>query len=192
MKKALITALFTLLYLSTALKPALANDETADCSSSGIHACIQTSSAQLATITSNEIVDPRPDKLKFFFQSQNSPLEPHADIIVQLADKYDLPWNLVPAIAGVESTFCRHIPENSFNCWGWANGKTTFTNYPTAVEIVSKALRERYYDRGLTTPELISPVYAPPSTTWAGKIRMFMEKIDQQPAPGLSALEITL
>lgn len=124
--------------------------------------------------------DTRVGQLQAYLASHYSPLTEMAEVFIQKADEYELPdWRLVPAISGVESTFGKHIPNNSYNAWGWANGAYAFTSWEDAIDIVTKALKQKYVDRGLDTPEKMSPVYAPPSKTWAGKVRFFMEKIDQ-------------
>ncbi|MBI2616887.1 hypothetical protein HYW55_01990 [Candidatus Gottesmanbacteria bacterium] len=122
--------------------------------------------------------DIRVEKLERFFEAHNSPLSTHAELLVSTADAYNLPWTLVAAISGVESGFCRRIPSGSSNCWGWNNGNSSFDNLSHAVYIVSRTLRYRYFDRGLDTPEKMSRIYAPPSHTWAGKVRHFMAMIE--------------
>jgi hypothetical protein len=78
----------------------------------------------------------------------------------------------------VESTFGKQIPSYSYNAYGWNNGNFRFKSWEDSIEIVSKALREKYFDRGLNTPYKIGPVYAPPSKTWASKVSFFMQKIE--------------
>lgn len=133
-----------------------------------------------ATITGSHIAyDDRAQILKAYLLSHKSPLADYADEFVIAADLYGLPdWRLVPAISGVESTFGKAIPSQSFNAYGWANGAHAFNNWPESIAIVTKTLKQKYYDRGLTTIESIGRVYAPPSTTWAGKVHFFMKKID--------------
>jgi len=122
--------------------------------------------------------DYRIEKLRNFLVKYRSPLLYHAESIVKLADENEIPWTLIVAIAGVESTFCRSIPKNSYNCWGWNNGKYSFDNYPAAIEIISKKMRLNYYNRGLTLLEDIGRVYAPPTPSWAAKVRYFMNNIE--------------
>jgi hypothetical protein len=122
--------------------------------------------------------DDRKMKLVRYLQRSNSPLLGYIDDIITSADLYDVDWTLVTAISGVESGFCRQIPYNSYNCWGWKNGEHAFENYKSAIYEVTRVLRLNYMNKGLTTPELISPIYAPPSTTWASKVRYFMNRID--------------
>src|SRR3989344_9215484 len=68
-------------------------------------------------------VDAAPDNrvkiLEEFLKQYNSPLVPHAVDFVKYADEYDLDWKLVASISGLESTFGKAIPYNSYNGWGW-------------------------------------------------------------------------
>jgi hypothetical protein len=124
--------------------------------------------------------DNRSIKLRIFLESVDSPLAPYADVFVKQADKYGLPdWRLVPAITGVESTFGKQIPFNSFNAYGWCNGNCSFASWEQSIEIVTKTLKEKYYDRGITTIEEIAHIYAPPSTTWNFKVNNFIDKIEK-------------
>lgn len=122
--------------------------------------------------------DLRVSTLQKFLKKYQSPLTDYAPLFVQTADKYELDWHLVPAITGVESTFGKHIPYNSYNAYGWNNGLYIFGSWEESIEKVSKTLKEKYINRGLDTPQKIGPVYAPPSSTWAGKVSYFMEQIE--------------
>lgn len=148
----------------------------------GVEKHAQQSAVLTASVSSQsvEVRDTRIDKLEAYLASHNSPLEKFAETFVNKADEYGLPdWRLVPSIAGVESTFGKHIPYASYNAWGWANGAYAFEDWENAIDVVTKALKQKYVDRGLATPEQMSPVYAPPSKTWASKVQFFMGKIDE-------------
>ena len=119
--------------------------------------------------------------LKAYLLKHNSPLADYSEEFIKTADKYNIDWRLVPAISGVESTFGKRIPKNSFNAYGWANGKYSFNSWEHSIEVVSKTLRERYMDKGATSIGQIARIYAPPSSTWAAKVRFFMRKIDPIP-----------
>lgn len=137
--------------------------------------------------------DPRVDQLEAFFKSHNSPLTGYADAFIKAADKYELPdWKLVPAITGVESTFGKAIPKNSYNAYGWANGAYAFKSWDESIDHVTKSLKTRYIDRGADTVEKIAPIYAPPSKTWAGKVRFFMREIATFPTKRANQLVFTL
>ena len=63
--------------------------------------------------------DGRVANLKAFFRKHNSPLYDNADKIIEVSDKHQFDYRLLPAIAMQESNLCRLIPEDSHNCWGW-------------------------------------------------------------------------
>lgn len=137
-------------------------------------------SAQLKTSDSGTD-DYRIMILRTYLIKHNSPLAEHAEDFVAIADKYNIDWRLVPAISGVESTFGKRIPRNSYNAYGWANGAYKFKSWEDSIEIVSKTLREKYIDRGAPSISRIARRYAPPSSTWAGKVKFFMKKIEPFP-----------
>ena len=139
-------------------------------------------------------VDERADRLKTYLASHNSPLTEYAGVFVAKADEYNLDWKLVASIAGVESTFGKKIPSNSYNAYGWNGGRFYFKNWEDGIETVSKTLGTKYVARGADTVWEIGPIYAPPSTTWAGKVAYFMNQIEKGPKlknPTL-ALELTI
>lgn len=123
--------------------------------------------------------DERVVRLESFLVSKNSPLADYAEEFVFFADRFGLDWHLLPAITGVESSFGKAIPFGSYNAYGWGNGRICFSSWPESIEVVSRALFERYYQRGLDTPEKIGPVWAPPSPDWASKVGAVINWIDR-------------
>lgn len=143
-----------------------------------------------ADISSEEkIKDKRGEKLKRFLESYHSPLAPCSFFIVKTADRYSLDWKLVPAISGLESSFGKRIPHNSYNAYGWANGRYYFKDWQDGIEIVSKTLKESYVDKGARTVEQIGPIYAE-SPIWSQRVVYFMEEIENFDPP--SSLQFTL
>ena len=125
--------------------------------------------------------DYRVGKLEAYLESQKSPLADYAEEFIEYADTYDLDWRLVPAITGVESSFGKRIPANSYNAYGWANGEYRFSSWEDSIEHVSMTLKTKYIDKGAPSINKIGKRYAPPSSTWAGKVKYFMGKIDKYP-----------
>jgi hypothetical protein len=142
---------------------------------------VVSSSAQFKKDFFEEKADTRVVTLKKFLEKYNSPLADYAYEFVYYADMYDIDWRLVPAISGVESTFGKRIPQGSYNAYGWANGKYQFKSWDDSIEIVTRTLREKYYDRGADSIAKIARRYAPPSTTWGWKVKYFMNEIDPIP-----------
>lgn len=141
----------------------------------------ESSSATLKTGSTDANFDYRVAKLEKFLSSYNSPLTGYAKDFVYFADENGLDYRLVPAITGVESTFGKRIPKDSYNAYGWANGNYEFRSWQDSIATVSSTLKDKYVDNGATTINKIARIYAPPSTTWAGKVKYFMSKIDPVP-----------
>lgn len=129
----------------------------------------------------DNINDQRVNKLEIFFIKHNSPLARYATNFVSEADNNNIDWRLVPAITGVESTFGKRIPKNSFNAYGWANGDFYFSSWEESIQIVSSTLNEKYYQKGAININKIARRYAPPSSNWAWKVKYFMNEIDPTP-----------
>lgn len=122
--------------------------------------------------------DARPEIIRQYLASYNSPLEPLAGKIVEAADKYGLDYRLITAIAQQESNLCKIIPQETYNCWGWgihSKGTLGFDSFEEGIETVSKGLKEEYVDKGYTTPEEIMAKYTPLSNgSWAFGVNKFM------------------
>lgn len=164
MKRSLNLFLLNIFVLTVLIKPVFAQYQVA-----GESAAYEIYQAE---------TDIRVIKLYNFLESLHSPLSPYAYLFIKKADEYGLPdWRLIPAITGVESTFGKNIPFNSYNAYGWVNGYYIFKSWPDSIDVVARTLKEKYYDRRLDTIEKISRVYAPPSDTWADKVNFFINKI---------------
>ncbi len=139
------------------------------------------SSASLKTEASTPSYDFRVENLRNFFNKFNSPLAPYAQDFVNYADINGLDYRLVPSISGVESTFGKQIPYESYNAYGWVNGDYNFKSWPDSINIVSTTLKNNYIDKGASTIMQIARRYAPPSTTWGSHVTYFVGKIDALP-----------
>lgn len=139
---------------------------------------------QAATLAFHQVSeDTRVERLRLFLTSYNSPLAGDAEAFVREADKYNLDWKLVAAIAGVESTFGKHIPTNSYNGWGWGVFTGTqdgvhFKDWAEGIAVVSRGLRKNYIDRGATTIYEMGWIYAANGNSWASHVRYFVDKIE--------------
>lgn len=125
--------------------------------------------------------DARIEIVRQFFAKYKSPLEPFASNIIQEADRYNLDFRLLPAIAMQESNLCLKIITDSYNCWGFGiYGKkvTRFDNYPEAIETVTRTLANNYIAGGLDTPEKIMKKYTPSNNgSWAFSVNYFMNQL---------------
>jgi len=137
------------------------------------------------TFIGKEINTGREEKiqaLRDFFEKQRSPLAENAETFVNVAEKYDIDYRLLPAIACMESSCGKRLIPNSYNPFGWGiYGKNAiyFKSYDEAIEVVGKGISEKYVSKGLDTPEKMAPVYTPPnSVNWKNGVNFFIGKIE--------------
>jgi len=118
--------------------------------------------------------------LKKYLSQFNSPLIDHAQDFLDASDSYSVDWRLVPAIAGVESTFGKRIPGDSYNGWGWGvygDKVLRFTSWRQAIFAVTKGLKQNYLDQGLTNPFSINKKYAS-DPEWGQTVTYFLNDLD--------------
>lgn len=142
------------------------------------------SASSAAFITNYEPVktDNRVRILKDYLIKQNSPLVDSAKTFVEEADKNKLDWKLVVSISGLESSFGKRIPVNSYNGWGWGvygNNVIRFSSWDEAIRTVSRGLRENYMNKwGAKDIYSIGRIYAA-SPTWAQRVIYFMNNLEK-------------
>ncbi len=129
------------------------------------------------------VEDARPELIRQYLAYYSSPITPYADFIVKTADKYQLDYRLITAIAQQESNLCKIIPPGSYNCWGWgihSQGSLGFDSFQEGIEIVSRGLRTQYLDKGLGTVAEIMSKYNPisPEGAWARGVSEFMDQME--------------
>ncbi len=138
---------------------------------------------QSNAITTPPVVekDNRAEILREYLETYNSPLASHAQTFIDEADKNNLDWRLVAAIAGGESTFGHAIPPYSFNAWGYGvygNNVRRFISWDDGIATVSKAIRTDYlYDSNETNVYQIGAKYAA-DPNWPAKTLRFMSEIE--------------
>lgn len=125
-------------------------------------------------------LDKRAVILAGYLAKFDSPLQYHAQDFIEASDVYGLDWRMLPAIAGVESTFGKQIP-GGFNAWGWGVYGTQaiyFSSWKDGIFTIAKGLREGYLNKGLSDPYSINAVYAS-SPYWGGRVTYFMEDLER-------------
>lgn len=125
--------------------------------------------------------DARSTIIDTFLEKYKSPMNGVGNFVVETADKYDLPFWLVPAISMCESNLGKRVPEGSFNAWGWGvygDKVTKFLSWEQGIESVSKGLSQNYLGKGLDTPEKIMQIYTPSSNgSWANCVNQFLAEL---------------
>ena len=141
--------------------------------------------------------DTRASRLRMFLQSYDSPLAGEAETFVAEADKYNLDWKLVAAIAGVESTFGKQIPTGSYNGWGWGvfTGATDgihFNGWADGIAQVSEGLRKNYINRGAQNVYDIGWIYAANGDSWGSHVRYFIDKLESFTPTEVAQLPVSI
>ena len=139
-------------------------------------------SATFATILAQQKTDNRIQTLRAYLQKHNSPLDTYADVLVYQADLNSIPWDLLVAMSGTESTFGLEVPLNCNNAWGfgiYGDQRLCFNSYPEAIGIISKAIRHDYIDKwGAKDVYDIGKNYAS-SPAWGIHTDNFMHQIEE-------------
>lgn len=125
-------------------------------------------------------LDSEAEVLAKYLAQFESPLQYNAQDFVDAARTFGLDWKMLPAIAGVESTFGKFIP-GGYNAWGWGvygNQAIYFTSWREAIFTIAAGLRENYINKGLTEPYSMNRAYAA-SPYWGGKVSYFMNDMEK-------------
>ncbi len=129
--------------------------------------------------------DARPAIIEQFFAKYKSPLAPYGEKFIEVSDKYNLPWELLPAITMQESNGGKKIPnEDCLNPFGWgihSRGTLCFSTWEGAIEKVAEGLKKYYVDQGLVTTKEIMSKYNPTSYnrdgSWGNGVEYFVDEI---------------
>lgn len=133
--------------------------------------------------TSIKTADARPEIIRQYLNKYQSPLEPYADLVVDLSDQYNFDYRWLVAIAQQESNLCKKIPENSHNCWGWGiygDKVTRFDSYEDALRRIApqftKIFLKGYHSKD---PNEVMKTYTPPSDgSWAEGVSTFFGHLE--------------
>lgn len=117
--------------------------------------------------------------LEKVLEEYNSPLLASIDQFIKVCYDYNINCYLLPAIAGLESTFGLFIYPNSYNPFGWGGGYLIFEDWNEAIEVVGKNLKINYINKGLDSIEKIGLVYSE-SPTWAVRIKWFINRFENE------------
>lgn len=143
------------------------------------------------TTQEKEDLKERAKKVDAFFASYDAPLEGYGMKFVVEAQKYDLDWRLLPAIAMRETTggkqACKN-PKAPNNNFGWSSCKRGFESVDQSIEHISKTLsgnneNAKYYKEGMTTDQILKK-YNPDSIVpgYSKQVIRIMKMIDDKEA----------
>ena len=131
-----------------------------------------------------ETKDARATLVATFLERHNSPLQPYSyygQVFVNLADKHEFDFRLLPAIAMQESNLCKRIPPGSYNCLGFGiheRGTLGFESFDANFARAARELKMYYIDEGLNTPQETMTKSTPSSNgSWADSVNQWMTEM---------------
>lgn len=117
----------------------------------------------------------RADRIDKVLRRYRSPLAGLGAAFVRSGHKYRVSPEFVVSIAGVESTFGRAACGK--NAWGIGSCSRSFRSWVHGIDFVTRMLREKYLDRGLTSLASIGRTYCPPcGAKWSGDVGWYMRQ----------------
>ncbi len=144
-----------------------------------------------SVVASNKKADDavKAKKIDAYFAKYDLPLSGYGEELVSTAEKYDLPWALIAAVAMQESTggkfACRADRENM---WGYGSCKgVNFTSVEQGIDLVAKTISaqspgsKRYYE-GKSLEERLRVYNGRAVANYAESVHWIMEQIDEMPA----------
>jgi hypothetical protein len=140
---------------------------------------VQTSAKDAHTL----LLEERADKIDTYFEKRAMPLLGYGMIMVIVAEKNNIDWRLLPAIAIKESTGGKFACEK--NPFGWGSCAIKFDSWETAIETVAYNLggnnpvTARYY-KGTTIEKKLYHYNGSVVPTYIAEVLKFMELIEKR------------
>lgn len=132
----------------------------------------------------------RAELIDTYFSVKKVPMAGYGKLLVEAADKYDIDWRLLPALAMRESTggrfACGGKLSAEWNPWGWNSCKGNgFESMEQSIDMIAKHISgnhertARYYKKSQGNVKAILQTYNPPSVvaTYAQEVMKIMTKI---------------
>lgn len=131
-----------------------------------------------------QISNLKAEAIDTYFSKYHMPLAGTGEEMVEAAEKYDIDWRLLPAIAVRESTggkyACKSVPHSFF---GWGSCTIGFKSDAEAIEVLAKNLsgnnkNTAVHYSGKTTKQILEK-YNPPSIVpnYASQVMRIMDSI---------------
>ena len=135
--------------------------------------------------------DARGAKIDEIFEMYNCPIQGMGNVFVREADKNNIPYWLVAAVAFQESSCGKYTPKvegtESSNLWGWGvwgEHIYMFEDIEEGIIVVSKYMNNTFYSKGITDPCSIMKTYTPPSDgSWCKGVKYFRDEIMDYTTP---------
>lgn len=139
------------------------------------------------TALDNEIIGSEAHRIDLYLKSKGSPMEGVGENCVAMAEKYQIPCDLMIGIAGAESGFgMQGYAVGSNNPFGLGvHLGWSFDNWSQSFEKLAETLRLYYFNEGRTDVWSIRPKYCPRGidgngygTEWEDRVLHFQEELN--------------
>ncbi len=126
------------------------------------------------------------EAIDVYFAKYEMPLYGTGMKMVEEAEKNNIDWRLLPAIAVRESTGGKHACKGAtYSAFGWGSCKIDFDSHEEAIEVVARNLggnnpNTDHFYAGKTTEEILK-TYNPPSVVknYAAQVMRIMDTIGE-------------
>jgi len=130
-----------------------------------------------------KVVDTRAERIEAYFSTWNLPLAEHSEFMVEMSDKYNLDWRLIPAIGMRETTGGKFACYN--NPFGWGSCKIKFGSFEEAIETLARNLagenpRTASYYKNKTSEEKLHFYNGTVIKTYVREVVKIMDRIERQ------------
>lgn len=134
-------------------------------------------------VSLTKTLDTRADRINAYYSTWDLPLAGHGDFMVEMADKYNLDWRLIPAIGMRESTGGKFACYN--NPFGWGSCKIKFQSFEEAIETLARNLggenpRTAMYYKDKTSEEKLHFYNGTVIKTYVREVVKIMDRIENQ------------
>lgn len=128
-------------------------------------------------------IDTRAARIEAYFGTWDLPLAKHSAFLVEMADKYNLDWRLLPAIGMRETTGGKFACYN--NPFGWGSCKIKFDTFEEAIETLARNLggqnpRTEMYYKDKSTEEKLHFYNGTVIKTYVREVTKIMDRIENQ------------
>lgn len=135
--------------------------------------------------------DARDERIDEVFEKYKCPIQGYGETFVKEADKNNIPYWLVAAIAFQESSCGKNTPvvkgEETYNLYGWGVWGPhvfKFESMEEGIATVSEYMSSKFISKGVTEPCEIMKTYTPPSKgSWCEGVKFFRDEIVEFESP---------
>lgn len=128
--------------------------------------------------------DNRAEIIDNYYKERNMPLYGYGSKMVEIADKYNLDWRLLPAISIRETSGGKYMcksPKAQNNPFGWGSCKIGFDSINMSIEIVGYKLSTLQVYKGKSTSKILYHYNGTVVKTYPQEVITIMNSLEKIP-----------